>query len=561
VVVLANRSLTVHDLNGNLSAVRRRYFNNMLRLWPFVGLLILLIGCESPPALRVNGALGRKAQLPARDFAFEFCTRRVQQQRTQPASPGTPRLDALRAEILGRALAEPVLFLSAPKRRAGLRANLRDARRRLDKLPAARRVGRILSRYRHRPVVLRALLLREGYLYSEDPLEAFALVKQLRLAKLFRNETIWHQRGAELRQLVRDKQGRQAIYRYVDGPFRGQIAKLLLFDRVAIDRLSMRTPLHRELKQLRNQHGFDRIAPQRLTAGAIVAKLRFGSKWLTALLEPRADRPARLELSCLAAPEAARIRARAVARQGAAERRAIAALHRSVDALVAERLPFDRPRGEKDHLSDGQLRPQWNWAYKSGRHAFSHEEQSYAVFDRDGRPRPPQMCIDFVLDSFERAAGTWYQPRGKRRERVSGRLDFNALGIRNRAGVLAFEKFAKSKPKLFDATRFVGRERIAFRERSRFFAFLVEHADRFMPGDIVSIQGPKRDGIIHQHAILIVDVDPISGMPHRLADQMSKPRLRTWEGIMAEAPRRALLYQVRLRPQLLRRLDPSDGSL
>ncbi|MBW2458840.1 MAG: hypothetical protein JRI68_30350 [Deltaproteobacteria bacterium] len=265
---------------------------------------------------------------------------------------------------------------------------------------------------------------------------------------------------------------------------------------------------------------------------------------------------ARLELECLDAPREVRHQIAAFVATDAPRRRALASLRQAVGAMVDEALPFDRPRGVKDHLSDGQLRPLWNAAYRRGSTSFTHDEKGYVVFDHLGRPIPPQMCVEMILDAYERAAGTWYQTQKRPRKRLVGSLDFRDLGIRNRAGVLGIETYAKSKPELFEASRFAPDERIRFKDRTRFFAYLVTHADRFAPGDIIAIQGPKPDGYVHQHAILIEDVDPLTGFPHALVDHMKRPRRRTFERIMAEAPLRSLLYHLRPTPALLLRLDP-----
>lgn len=128
---------------------------------------------------------------------------------------------------------------------------------------------------------------------------------------------------------------------------------------------------------------------------------------------------------------------------------------------------------------------------------------------------------------------------------MKGGLDFDGHGIVNRRGVLAFELWASSHPELFETRRFQGAERIPFGERTKYFDFLVQQADLFRASDVVAIQGLKRDGLIHQHAIFVEATDPITGFPYALFDQMKRPRRRTWEGIMAEAPARSLLYRVR----------------
>src|SRR4029077_14056799 len=103
-----------------------------------------------------------------------------------------------------------------------------------------------------------------------------------------------------------------------------------------------------------------------------------------------------------------------------------------------------------------------------------------------------------------------------------------------------------------------GAERIPFGERSRFFQFLLDHADDVRPGDVTAIQGLKRDNRIHQHAILVEWADPVTGFPGGLADQMKRPRRRTWEGIMAEAPLRSLLFRARPTAEVFAELHPGD---
>jgi hypothetical protein len=79
-------------------------------------------------------------------------------------------------------------------------------------------------------------------------------------------------------------------------------------------------------------------------------------------------------------------------------------------------------------------------------------------------------------------------------------------------------------------------------------------------GDVVAIHGLKKDERIHQHAILVERTDPLTGFPYGLADQMKRPRRRTWEGIMAEAPKRSLLYRVRPTAALIEKMDPEGAK-
>jgi hypothetical protein len=510
-----------------------------------VALALSLAACE-PAATGPAEAFTRALVAPLLETDFEgaSCRARVAAARQAPAVAGTPVLDARRAMVLGRALGQPLLFTRAPVSEVVSGTKPRG--------PIE--MHGLVRRHRHDKAALRAQVLREGYLYSEDPLEAYALVRELTLDDLFSEPTIFLQRGRTLHTLEREYARLERRHRYLhaDGPEKGREGKLYLFDRVGIDRQAVvSSPLHRDLRALRDRAGFDRMRVEHHGEHALVATLRFGSRWVGALIEARGPE---LELACLDAESSVRSEVEAFVAGDAARRRAVASLQRTIGLMVEEKMPFDRPRDAPDHLSDGQLRPHWEWAYRRGHGGFARDEKGYGLFDAAGRPHPPQTCVELVLDTFERASGTWYRPAGEPREKIIGALDFSELGIGNRSGVLAFEKFAESKPELYETRRFD--ERVPFADREAFFEHLVAKADWFQPGDVVAIQGPKPDGYVHQHAILIEDIDPLTGMPHALFDQMKHPRRRSWEMIMGEAPRRALLYHLHPKPSLLLRLDP-----
>ncbi len=474
-----------------------------------------------------------------------MCARVTARLRKEPGLSGAPSFERKRADILGRARGQAMVFVEEPavtpdSQLSSLARKMRDASKKRSAFSRVVFLRRALAA--DRPG-LRGLLLRQGYVYSADPVEALALVTRLKLVDLFEEETIYLQRGAKVHELRRSSE-RRPSYRHDDGR-RGE---LLFGDRVATTRAGLARPLHRDAQALQSELGFERLQVERFASTGILAKLRIAGAWTKAVLDSDG---AKLSLRCYREPAARRNRILQHLKAEAPRRDALRRLRQVVSSNVAEALPFDRPRGEETADRDGALRPAWRWAYLSGRRSFQVDEQFYPVYDKDGRPHPPQVCVDFVLDSYERASDTWFSPLGEKPERRSGRLDFNSFGIENRRGVLALEEFAQEKTDLFEHVRFAPEERIKFRERQRFFAFLLEQADRFRAGDIVAIQGLKNDGKVHQHAILIEATDPITGFPHALADQMKRPRRRTWEGIMAEAPLRSLLYRIR----------PKDGVL
>jgi hypothetical protein len=493
------------------------------------------------------------------DADGDACRSRAAQILAEPGLPGAPEFDAHRVEILGRARGEPLVLLREPSPTPieELSPAWAASRRVFDGGRPGSRVVQLVRRHPRDPAALRALLLRQGYLYSADPLDALALSTRLTLTDLFQEPEIWLQRGADTRRLVRTVRRRETHYHYADGPLQGLRADLLFGDRLALREEDLGAPLHRDLAALADSVGFDRARIVHRTEAALLADLRFGDRWVRGILDARG---AALTFGCMAEDRATRDAVAQWTAEDAPRRRAMHEVQRTVTEQVKETLRFDRPEGEKSPDRDGQLRPAWISAYLSGRGSFDFDGESYPVFDPDGNPSPPQVCVDFVLDTFERASGTWFLPRGGPLRRQKGRLDFNDIDIPNRRAVIAFGKFADSRPDLFEVRWFTGDERIPFRDRSRFFTFLSDHADLVRPGDVMAIHGLKADERIHQHAIFVERTDPVTGFPHGLADQMKRPRRRTWEGIMAEAPLRSLFYRIRPLPSVFARVDPGDRT-
>lgn len=444
----------------------------------------------------------------------------------------------LRAQILGRAKAAPVLFLSAPE------ADMYDARaaglrRALEREPGYAAFNRVVGKVRSDPALARAVFLRDGYLYTESP-ELASLYASLTLSLLFRDHELRIARGSEQLSAIRLKDG---DYEYGSGPERGKRAKLLLFDRVAAAGTVWAASRHVDLAPLARELGFDELVVTRAGAGVLAADLVYGALRVPSLLQVARDE---LSLAC-EAPGGARAALLAHRAQAARDLELQARLLEVMKAQVDEALPFDEPKTEEGQ-QDGKLRPEWRSAYLNGRSSFEFNGDRYAVFDASGRPRPPQVCIDFVLDTFERASGTWWQPRDQRRERRLGRLRFDRMAaVENWRSVERFIEFARAHPAEFDVYDLPAHERVPLRNRRQFFSSVYRNRQHYRRGDIVTILGPRADEKLHYHSFFVVEVDPLSGMPTELAANAGRPRIRTWEGEMSSAPRRSIISRIRPR--------------
>ena len=514
-------------------------------------LLVFLLALSACGAERQPRTLERIALVSVAEFRYygedvklRRCRRAILKARAITSAAGASAFERRRAVLLGRAQGAPLLWIRSP-------ADSAEPFR-----GEAGELLRLVRNSRQDRAHLRHRVLREGYLYSEEPRRAAALVRHLGLQDLFDQDRVFLQRGDTTFELTREMKNRQAHYVHDNG----EPAALLLGDRVATDPSAFGQPLHRDPRDLAQRLGFDHMSMVHLTEQESVARLYYGKWEIEALLRRKG---ARLQLSCLNLSSWQRKRLERLHQKQALRKEALVKLSRVITEQSRERLPFDRPHLEEGAERDGQLRPEWRWAFKQGRAFFSFEDRSYPVFAKGGAPRPPQVCVDFVLETFERASGTWYTSRGRPPQRARGGVDFHRFGIKNRRGVLALEKFAMLRPTLFKHWRLKPEERIKFRSRERFFDFLLSHAKDFQAGDIVAIQGLKRDGKVHQHALLIEQNDPLTGFPLGLADQMKWPRRRSWESIMAEAPLRSLLYRLRPTEALLRAVvtESSAGLL
>jgi hypothetical protein len=455
-----------------------------------------------------------------------------------------------RALLLGRARSEPVIFLRAPAfdERTGspvaraLRAELASAEK------PAYAFERALLRTKKSPELAREVFLTEGYLYTESPELAALFVSYLALGLLFREPDLRLARGADVWTVRR----RGADYVYADGPEQGQRAALLLFDRVFLPGHDPGAGLHVDVRQAAARALADELRIDRLTASGAVGALRFGDDWVPALFSKQDGSLAlqceRIPLALTVAVDQARDRARRRAR-------VTDMLSRVVQQELDEGLPFDEPKTEQGQ-QDGQLRPAWLRAYLDGRDRYTFNDDQYWVFDERGRPHVPQVCIDFVMDTFERSSGSWFRPRGEPREHMRGKLNFDDFQLDNRRSVGTFTTFAAAHPEWFQVTETAPDKRIPFYDRAGFFGDLYARRSEYRTFDIVTIFGLRSDGKLHYHSFFVADVDPLTGMPIAVVANAGRPRIRSWENEMQNAPERAILAHIRPKLPWLEAIAP-----
>lgn len=498
-------------------------------------------GERQPGAVESLGTVGPAARSRCEDLIIAA--------ETEPGLPGAPNLDARRVDIFLAVKGEPTLFIREPEPAFSAAPLVVDFRAALARGEApASVIARLVRSQRTRPEVLRAALLREGYLYADDASLAEALVSSLRADLLFRANEVRVDRGDQTFLARHDSI--QSRYVYVDGPHAGRPVQLLLFDRVSEDIAAALPLLHRDVRSLRYRLGFHRFKPRHLAAGWIVAELEYGDVWVPTLLE--AD-GARLELACEAVPAGREAQVAESKQLELARIRAFEPLQRVILEEIDEALPFDEPEHEIGQ-EDGKLRRLWLAAYLEGAPDYAHRGDRYRVFDSRGRPLVPQVCTDFILDTIERAAGTWWQSKGKTPERLLGRFDFAGpeRGALRRA--TEFARYAEGHPAWFEVTELDGCERISLGQQRELGEWLSRRRMAFVPGDIVSIAGCvpwDRTGAIHYHTFFVFESDPLTGMPLLIAGNAGRPRIGTWKFEMQRTPERRLRHRIRPSPAWL----------
>jgi hypothetical protein len=487
------------------------------------------------------------------------CETKIDAVRALPGLPGAPRLEAQRVEILMDSKAEPVWFVATPEYGdAEVSPQVERYRKQLleTKYPVDV-LTRLLPTFAQAPRMGREVILRGGYLFADDPNLARALVTGVTVEHLFAHDAIWIRRG----ELLMHAERRRGLYYYTDGPNVGDRVTLLLFDELGHGEVPKRS-LARDFRPLRAELFFDHAKVVHATEEHLVAELTYGEVTTAALL--RSDGP-RVTLDCETVPRNAQPFVDGLRKERARRHELVQHLRATMLDEIAEKLPFDEPRREWGLQLDGKLRQNWRHAYSLGRSSFAFNGDRYYVFDSQGRPLVPQVCVDFLTDTLERASGNWWRPKGAVPGRTAGKLDFDTIPGQLRdelRRVPVFVDYTRKNPDKFEVLDLPNAERIPLGDKARFSAYLVQHLDDYQPGDIVVIRGPtpwdRRQQ--HYHSFFVYENDPMTGIPIAVVGNAGRPTVRYWRVETQRTPKRTIWHRIRPTTEWLEAIIEPSGS-
>lgn len=220
-----------------------------------------------------------------------------------------------------------------------------------------------------------------------------------------------------------------------------------------------------------------------------------------------------------------------------------------------EKLPFDEPRREYGLQLDGKLRPEWWRAYRKKKLIYIFNGNKYGTISKGGVPFVPQVCADFIVDSIDRAAGTWYNKGLANPHRIAGRFDLRKaiseeeLNPRSVTGLI---EYFKNHPDDFEFL-FEGKSSTNIGNISKLESFLLEY--RASVGDIVFIDGrvPWDRYHIHKHSFFITGIND-EGYVDKIVGNSVYPVERSLTAEGKRTPNRYITHIIRLKSSFLQRL-------
>ena len=164
-----------------------------------------------------NGATTHAPSAPTADphvLAHESALQELERVLALEPLPGAPGFEKQRASIVARAKGEPIFFVRAPQAAQDSPPGVVSKRHLFEETDYSwRTLKSIRATFKRRKPLLREILLREGYVYSERPSHAYSLVSQLTVSDLFDEPELWIQRAEYTLRARRDEDGE---YRFIE---------------------------------------------------------------------------------------------------------------------------------------------------------------------------------------------------------------------------------------------------------------------------------------------------------------------------------------------------------
>jgi len=401
------------------------------------------------------------------------------------------------------------------------------------------------------PSLSRKLFLREGYLYNSNPLAAHAISQLVGARVLFNEPRFWVQRGSALMKAER----RGKYYYFGDGPYKGRVVTVNFMDRLTLERPGK--PLHIDFVPAKNTYHFNWLDIKFVSETHVVASLNYSDipgRLVRTLFKRREFG---VDMVC-ETEDTSEYRKTLDARAGGIKNLRAAMLEQ-----IAERIPFDEPKYEVGQ-EDGKLRDAWVGSFYRGRLKYQYKnelmvEENY-IYGHLGHARPPQVCVDFLVDTIDRAAGSRYSGVFERKhsERISGSFDSRLFRYENENGkekhyalrnVDGITHFAKDHPQWFNVIKVPQKKRVRIGSKE-FWDYLPTLM--LQSGDMVFIRGyVPWDSNQHSHSFYIYNTDPLTGMPILLAGNAGPASLRPWVVETNRTPQRKVKMIIRPTDELL----------
>jgi hypothetical protein len=225
----------------------------------------------------------------------------------------------------------------------------------------------------------------------------------------------------------------------------------------------------------------------------------------------------------------------------------------SIEKQKEEMLPFDEPLTEEGQ-QDGSLRPAWIQAYYTHKSVYEFNGDKYRTML--GHPHIPQVCADFIVDTIDRAGGTWYNNSLRYPTRIVGNVDIRSdilnldLSPRRVEDLIVY---MRARPSQFEFVFDAKGPKIGNRKTlDEFFEFF-----EVQKGDIVFIKGrAKWDNYRedHSHSFFITGFDE-KGRVSKVTGNPVYPVERSLAVERNRTPRRHVMQIIRLTDDFLLKIN------